>query len=1192
MRRIIIVIFAAVILTAGFVFIANNMAASLTTAAANAPEIGTAEQPEVGEVDIGAGDMNPNWLRLVQENIRRSEYRITWQERTYIENIPAAYHAPNRAQDLRTYFTADGIHVLQRTDSANSWGLGMSLSGYGLEDQIFPVASAELVAQQNRIEYQRGALTEWYLNDENGVEQGFTLTRPPLPSWDGENLVLELSLAGDLTPTINEGKSRIFFSNSDGKKVLRYGGLAAYDANGEALPTYMDLVEAGSGSGSILLTVEVNEAEFPITVDPRIEGLTPTYSWKKVSDQENSSYGMSVAGAGDVNGDNYDDVIVGSPTYDNGEEDEGMAFVYLGSSGGLLTTPDWMAEGNQIGANFGIAVNTAGDVNDDTYDDVIVGANWYDSPQEDGGRAFVYHGSGTGLDTTFAWSASGDVEDALFGEAVSTAGDVNNDTYDDVIVGAPGYNVKGKAFVYHGSESGLSTTASWAKVDDNSVSFGLSVGTAGDVNGDLFDDVIVGSLFHSDYAGGVAFVFYGSGTTLNLTADWDFGLTQTLAEYGASVGTAGDINNDGFSDVIVGAPGNDTAVISDTGKVFVYHGSASGLSATEDWSAEGDIASAGLGNSVGTAGDANGDGYADVIIGADAYENIGRVYLYQGASGGLKDTPDWYADGEVSFTGFGVSVGTAGDVNGDTASDVIIGASEYFSGGETIGAAYVYHGTPDLIASNDSPTVLGEETALTATLTILGSYTYEWDLGDGSTSTGITTTHTYPSIGVYTAIVTATSSTLVLTDTTDVTIDEVITGLTASNDSPTVLGESTSFNASVTAGSSVTYEWDFDDGSSGSGANVSHTYAAVGSYTATVTATNSVSSSTTTTSVTVDETIAGLAAANDGPTALGDATSLSASVTAGSSVTYEWDFDDGGTGSGANVSHTYAAVGSYTATVTATNSVSSSTTTTTVTVDETIAGLAAANDGPTALGDATSLSATVTAGSNVTYEWDFDDGSTGSGANVSHTYAAIGSYTATVTATNSVSSSTATTNVIIEDVPIAGLSAQNDGPTTLGETTTLTATITAGTDVTYEWNFGDSNSGSGANTNHVYTAVDTYVATVTASNSVSTETSTTVVTINDAPVEGLAADNDGPTFIGSVTTLSASVTAGSNITYEWDFGDGSPKENGAVVTHVYASAGTYTATVTAKNGVSAPTATTVVIIQNYGNFLPLIFFGQ
>jgi PKD repeat protein len=141
------------------------------------------------------------------------------------------------------------------------------------------------------------------------------------------------------------------------------------------------------------------------------------------------------------------------------------------------------------------------------------------------------------------------------------------------------------------------------------------------------------------------------------------------------------------------------------------------------------------------------------------------------------------------------------------------------------------------------------------------------------------------------------------------------------------------------------------------------------------------------------------------------------------------------------------------------------------------------------------LTATITAGSNVSYVWDFGDGTTGNGRVVTHIYTAPGNYTAIVTATNAVSSDTATTAVNIFIVPIAGLTASNNSPTPLDSATTLTATVTAGSRVNFIWNFGDGTTGTGRVVTHTYTAAGNYTAIVTATNTVSTLTDTTNVII-------------------------------------------------------------------------------------------------
>jgi hypothetical protein len=124
-------------------------------------------------------EASTNWWTAVQQNIRESEYHVTWQEKTTLPDLQAAYQAPNRAHNLRTYFTDTGIHVIPRTSEIPEWEWGLQLTGYGYNGQIIPVAPAELKTSGNRIEYHRGDLIEWYVNDNRGLEQGFTLHSPP-----------------------------------------------------------------------------------------------------------------------------------------------------------------------------------------------------------------------------------------------------------------------------------------------------------------------------------------------------------------------------------------------------------------------------------------------------------------------------------------------------------------------------------------------------------------------------------------------------------------------------------------------------------------------------------------------------------------------------------------------------------------------------------------------------------------------------------------------------------------------------------------------------------------------------------------------------------------------------------------------------------------------------------------------------
>jgi hypothetical protein len=413
--------------------------------------------------------------------------------------------------------------------------------------------------------------------------------------------------------------------------------------------------------------------------------------------QIGSRAGTSVSTAGDVNGDGYSDIIIGVPEYSNAQQSEGAVFVYYGTNDGIDQANKLILEGNQDNANFGSSVSTAGDVNGDGYVDVIIGMPGKTIGVNKVGAAYIYHGSSSGLSVTPSTMINGDQSNSGFGNAVSTAGDVNGDGYTDVIIGASTYGLgaKGAAFVHYGSSSGVSNTPNWTKEGVNASFLGNSVSAAGDVNGDGYSDVIIGAYDFSNgqVAEGAVYVFHGSASGLSQTADWSIESNQDYASFGLDVSAAGDVNGDGYGDIVFSGY-NST---NKEGAAYVYHGSNTGLSTTPNWSVVGDQNFGRYGSSINTAGDMNGDGYSDLIIGQYGYDDIGsgvdfdgKVYLYQGSENGLGNVEVWTSDGGEEFE-YGISVSTAGDVNGDGYSDILIGAPGY--NGTTIhGGTYLYYG--------------------------------------------------------------------------------------------------------------------------------------------------------------------------------------------------------------------------------------------------------------------------------------------------------------------------------------------------------------------------------------------------------------------------------------------------------------------------------------------------------------------
>jgi hypothetical protein len=672
-------------------------------------------------------DVQSDWWTAAQENIRQSEYHVTWQDFTYLPDVSAAYHAPNRAHNLRTYFTPHGPVIVPRVwpeeAEAPPWRWEVKLVAWGRGEgkrtdlPLQAIGDATLHPDANRVEYHRGSghgdtLTEWYINGEQGLDQGFTLASPPSASRSPGSLVLKLTLTGNLSPGLI-GDGVVELSAPNGDRVLRYGTLRAADAAGKTLPAQMRLSGCDQvpslAACSLVLSIDDAAAFYPITIGSTLTALSPaglslSPDWTADGDQTSAAFGISVRTAGDVNGDGYSDVIVGAPYYDGGQDDEGWAFVYHGSASGLSPDPDWMDEGDQDGALFGTSAGMAGDINDDGYTDIIVGAPGYDGGDTDEGRFYIYHGSPSGLSDSPNTARESNRPNAHLGRSVGMAGDVNGDGYSDVIAGAHHYGSTegGRVYVYHGSVSGLALTTPWmVDCGGEGAHCGESVSTAGDVNGDGYADVIVGAPdldYHSSEDSGRALVYYGSASGLSTVHDWQYAGGQEGAHLGRSVSTAGDVNGDGYSDVIVGADYYDGS-FTDEGRAYVYHGSSAGLSTTPNWTTYGYRDNAYFGHAVSAAGDVNGDGYSDVIVGADGYGNgqtlEGVVFVYYGSESGLNPSFGWMAESNQAGARFGRAVGMAGDVNGDGYADVIIGAPLYVNGQAEEGQAFVYHGSPD-----------------------------------------------------------------------------------------------------------------------------------------------------------------------------------------------------------------------------------------------------------------------------------------------------------------------------------------------------------------------------------------------------------------------------------------------------------------------------------------------------------------
>jgi hypothetical protein len=413
--------------------------------------------------------------------------------------------------------------------------------------------------------------------------------------------------------------------------------------------------------------------------------------------------------AGDVNGDGLSDMLVGDPYYANGESGEGRVLVHYGVGSPPSNYPNWSVTQSAIdNPNLGWSVNSVGDVNGDGYDDVLVGEpTWYNFTQPgdvDNGLAQLYYGHPTGLSPSSDWYVYGASGDQL---GISVAGaDVNGDGFSDLVIGAHAANgATGYVHIWYGSSSGPVSGPGLLLPGFTAGSyFGAWVAGAGDVNGDGYPDIIVGAPNGVDPISpltqeGRAYVYRGSAAGLVTTPIWSRSGLQANAHLGTCVAGAGDVNGDGFADVIIGAPDFDTvnkfgAVFTDAGRFYVVFGSTAGPSAVV--SPTNFIAGWRYGACVAGAGDVNGDGLSDVLIGAPGATNTisgeGAARVVMGSLSGIGATLWTQYGGEV-FGAFGSSVSSAGDVDGDGLSDVLVGAVFQDMGGpQDQGRAYVYRG--------------------------------------------------------------------------------------------------------------------------------------------------------------------------------------------------------------------------------------------------------------------------------------------------------------------------------------------------------------------------------------------------------------------------------------------------------------------------------------------------------------------
>ena len=508
----------------------------------------------------------------------------------------------------------------------------------------------------------------------------------------------------------------------------------AGDVNGDGIADIIVGAQEADAQGDTSGAAYVifgTEAGFPAELDlPTLDG---TNGFKINGAVAGESAGVSVAAAGDVNGDGIADLIVGAQGFDlngnvAGGEFAGAAYVVYGTDGGFDSEIDLVALNTATGFRIlgaakgdftGYSTSAAGDINADGIDDIIVGAYGADPNGSVSGAAYVIYGTDadfggvidlSSLSATAGFQISGAAAGDFAGQSVASAGDVNGDGIDDLIVGAPradaAGNNSGAVYVIFGSDAGFGSELDLGTIDGtNGIKLigaaegdlaGWSVAAAGDVNGDGFDDIVIGA-YDADPNGdssGAAYVVFG--TDAGLPAEIDLASLDGSTGFklsgeaeagfaGYSVASAGDVNGDGFDDILVGAYLAGTSP-SGAGATYLVFGSDTGFAAEVDLASldgetgfqitgEADFDRSGY--SVASAGDVNHDGFDDIFVGAPYADangvDSGAAYVIFGKAtrGTTGDDILKGSAGPNSLSGLGGNDG----LFGGTGDDILIGGT-------------------------------------------------------------------------------------------------------------------------------------------------------------------------------------------------------------------------------------------------------------------------------------------------------------------------------------------------------------------------------------------------------------------------------------------------------------------------------------------------------------------------------------
>ena len=433
--------------------------------------------------------------------------------------------------------------------------------------------------------------------------------------------------------------------------------------------------------------------------------------FKLTGEDQGDGAGSTLAAAGDVNADGFDDLLVGAPQR---QESTGQVYLLLGpvSADQDLGTASASFVGEQLGDEAGSGMAALGDIDGDGYGDLLLGASAYDGPGTDSGAAYLVLGPVTGsvsmadADARYTGAAS---EDGA-GYALDNAGDVDGDGQPDLLIGAWGDDDTGSdagaAYLLLGpATTSISLSAADAKLTGEAAEDWAAerVAGAGDVNGDGFDDIFAAAR-QQDSAGsnaGAAYLLLGpvTGSVGLSSADARLLGEAEDDEAGEALAAAGDVDADGYADLLVGSR-NESSNGSQAGAAYLVLGPITGDLDLGQADAKllGEQAGDQAGESLAGGGDLDADGHSDLLIGADdegsAANAAGATYLLYGPISGTQDLGNAHAKllGEAFADGSGAAVSIGGDVDADGSDDLLVGAPNESSDAIGAGAAYLVLG--------------------------------------------------------------------------------------------------------------------------------------------------------------------------------------------------------------------------------------------------------------------------------------------------------------------------------------------------------------------------------------------------------------------------------------------------------------------------------------------------------------------